>query len=211
MFEGGANTYNNWVELVRGRLLDQRQQGPGPTAAPASTAAPSAASRISITSKHGRPRPRLHPGRPGALRRARLQAEPRLDAREAGLRPLPFEQFRTWSNGDGGYFPAAGPVFAVGRRPGAGPGRVLVRGRADAEGPPEDHLQIHPPLPGRGERLHHLGAGPSWASTRTTPACAVWPRRSTTSTKQRTSSSWMRPTRSRPPISAWACAMKPAT
>ena len=159
IYEGGTNTYNNWIELGGGALLTQGYAG--------------GAER----------REQLNSGAFGGIEDLHYQADVAkqttftldghsifddhdyslgLGLNRDGLGFVRFniENFRTWYSGDGRIFAVRRDrLFAAGRRAVAGSRPDFIRGGPDEKECSPDHVQIHPSLPRRREEFNPLGAG----------------------------------------------------
>ena len=113
MFEGGTNAYNNWIEFGGRRLHHERQQGPVPAAA--------AIQRRRVWRHRGLPfQDDLTKGTTLTLDGRAIfdendyKARAGADTEKLGYARFSYDQFRTWENGDGGFFPRPEPIIRCG-------------------------------------------------------------------------------------------------
>ena len=157
MFEGGTNSYNNWIDFsagqafVSGNRAQFQQQHQIPAGAFGGISdfhfQTGIATNTTLT-LDGR----------GIVDNHDYQLSLGIEREKVGYLRLSYEQSRTWSDGDGGYFPGSGQYYAAPNNALAlDRGKLSLEGGMDAGKGAKGDLQIHPLVPRRRRRLHRVG------------------------------------------------------
>ena len=149
MFEGGTNSYNNWIEFSTGGLLTsgnkasfhQQQQISG-----------GAFGGVAGFPLQNQSQQEYHddPGRRAIVDQHDYKLKLGIERENTGYVRLSYNEFRTWSDGDGGFFPPSASIIRWRRTAlGLDRGAFHPRSRADAGKRDQRHLQIHSHFPRR--------------------------------------------------------------
>ncbi len=156
-FEGGTNTYNNWVEFGVGGFLTKGNKSQVQQRNQNSAGVFGGITDFHLQETIATNTTMTVDGR-GIFDEHDYKLNLAVEKEKLGYLRFSASEFRTWYNGDGGFYPAYGHLLWLSRRcAGVGSRRFLHRGRPDAGQPAEGHLQVRPHLPGGREELDHLG------------------------------------------------------
>lgn len=149
MFAGGTNSYNNWIEFSTGGFLTSgnhasfQQQHQTPGGAFGGLEGFHYGTNLDKTTTLSLDARAIADEHDYKLKLG-------IERENTGFLRLSYSEFRTWSDGDGGFFPPSDMYYPLSKNaPRAGSRGLLHRGGADTGKGDQRRVQVHAHLPGR--------------------------------------------------------------
>jgi hypothetical protein len=112
MFEGGTNTYNNWVEFTTGGFITRGNQAQFQQRMQARGGAFGGIQDFHVQGDLAKGTSLAIDGR-ALFDESDYKLRMEVTREKLGYLRFSFNQFRTWSNGDGGFYPASGSYYPL--------------------------------------------------------------------------------------------------